>query len=79
MNKRAIKIVKHDAAAPPPAEPSAEDVANLGKKEAADSERNMVDSVKGWITERAENSRAEGKRSVTDRVAWKTDDVSKPS
>ncbi len=79
MKKRAIKIVKHNAAAQPPAEPTAEDKINRGKQEAADGERDMVDSVKGWITERAENSRAEGMRSVSERVAWKSDKARKPA
>jgi hypothetical protein len=70
MKKRAIKIVKQgtEAAAKPVV--SAEEVSRQKKRNAAEDERDMIQSVKGWIDEREANIRTEGMVSESDRQAW---------
>jgi hypothetical protein len=73
MKKRDIKVVKPGAQKEPLKLTDEETLVNK-KRSAADDERDMIDSVKGWITERVENSKAEGIRSETDRQAWEAGD-----
>jgi hypothetical protein len=52
MKKRDIKVVKRDSK---PALQNVPEPIVEKKKSAADEEREMVDSIKGWITEHAES------------------------
>ena len=70
MKKRAIKIVKQGTEAPSKPPPSAEQITRQKKKDAAEDERGMIQSVKGWIDEREANSRTEGMVSESDLQAW---------
>ena len=70
MKKRAIKVVKQGTETATPPKPSAEELSRKKKKDAAEDERDMIQSVKGWIDERAANSRTEGKISESDLQAW---------
>lgn len=66
MKKRDIKVVKRDAK---PVLPKAV-VAVPKKKTEADEQREMVDSVKGWITEHVEG-KERSIRSEAGRQNWK--------
>ena len=72
MKKRGIKIVKQGtkAASKPP--PSAEQITRQKKKDAAEDERDMIQSVKGWIDEREANRGTEGMVSESDLQAWES-------
>ena len=70
MKKRAIKIVKQGTEVVPQPPPSAEEVSRQKKKDAAEDERDMIQSVKSWIDEREANSRTEGFISESDLQAW---------
>ena len=72
MKKRAIKIVKQGTKSPSQPPPSAEQLTRQKKKDAAEDERDMIQSVKGWIDEREANSRTEGMVSESDRQAWES-------
>jgi hypothetical protein len=73
MMKRDIKVVKRGTKSAPTLK-TAEETLTLQQKSAADEERDMVDSVKGWISEHAENSKAKGKKSESDRQVWESGD-----
>ena len=62
MKKRPIKVIKADAE-PAPLPPPVQ-------KDKVDGDREMASAVKGWITERRENSRTEAIDSRDSRIAW---------
>ncbi|MEO7538748.1 MAG: hypothetical protein ABIV21_01870 [Pyrinomonadaceae bacterium] len=70
MKKRAIKIVKHDAPIAERRPASAEQARIKKKKAAVDTQNELIVSVKGWISERVENSKAADLQSESDRLAW---------
>ena len=77
MKKRQIKILKRDAlpeSAPPP---TTEELALQQIKSDADDQRDLVDNVKIWISERSENSKAEDIDSKKRLFAWEGDNLIK--
>jgi hypothetical protein len=63
MTKRKIKIVKRDAPIPQP---------TPVPESPADTEKDMTNTVKNWITERRENSEAEKDSNTRQIFDWTT-------
>jgi len=59
MRKHPIKVIKRDVVPVPLPVPSADELLIEQQKVKDTEERGMADTVKNWISERRENSRAE--------------------
>lgn len=79
MKKAVIKVIKRDAEAVKPPAPTAEAVLIQQQQDRADDDRDMASAVKGWITERRENSRVEAIDAKDSRIAWHDEDSNKPA
>ena len=75
MKKREVKIVKRDAKPKAPRVATADEVKLQQVKDEADGERNMVDTVKTWITERSKQSAADDIDSKKRLFAWEGDNL----
>lgn len=78
MKKTVIKVIKRDAEAVQPPAPTAEAILIQEQQDKAEDDRDMASAVKGWITERRENSRVEAIDAKDSRIAWH-DDSEKPA
>ena len=79
MKKPVIKVIKRDAEAALPPEPTAEAILIQQQQDKADGDREMVSAVKNWITERRENSRVEAIDAKDSRIAWHDENPNKAS
>ena len=70
MKNRVIKVIKPGAESSAPPAPSAEAVLNQQKQEKAEDDRELASAVKGWISERRENSRVADSDASESRRAW---------
>lgn len=79
MKKPLIKVIKRDAGTVPPPAPSAEEILIQQQLDKVVDDREMAVAVKGWITERRENSRVEAIDAKEDRMAWHAEPTDKPA
>ncbi len=77
MKKRLIKVIKLGAEDLAPPAPSAEAVISQQKQDKADDDRGLASAVKGWISERRENSRVADSDASESRRAWHENNGSK--
>jgi hypothetical protein len=70
MKKPVIKVIKRDAEAAPRPAPTAEALLIQEQQNKAEGDRDMASAVKGWITERRENSRVADSDASDSRRAW---------
>ena len=77
MKKSVIKVIKRDAEAVPPPAPTAEAILIQEQQDKAEGDRDMASAVKGWITERRENSRVEAIDAKDSRIAWHDENPAK--
>jgi hypothetical protein len=78
MKKRDIKVIKRDddnTISPPR---TTEQVLLKEQEDKAEDDRGLALAVKGWISDRRENSEAERLEAKDNRIAWDEDTTKKP-
>jgi hypothetical protein len=81
MTKRTIKIIKRDDASSltQKPEPTAEATLIREEKDRVDGERDMVNAVSGWITDRSKNRKAEETEASQQLFSWDGGDTTEPA